>query len=695
MSSGEDPILDPLNPAQREAVTHGGGPLLVVAGPGSGKTRVVAHRIAWLVERHGVAPSRILAMTFTNKAAQEMARRVEALLGRPVTNMWVSTFHRAALRVLRTDGPQVDVPREFHIYDEDDQRKIMRDVLKSLLGERAQQVSEREVLRVVLWCKRHGITPKGAADRGSDLWEDSLVSRPYLQARERLARQEGFDFERILPEAYTAYQGRLSAAHALDFDDLLLGAERLFRESPDACHRYARRFLHVLVDEYQDTDHLQYQLLRHFTSVHHNLTAVGDPDQAIYGWRGADVRNIRRFEQDFPGAHMVLLEHNYRSTQTILSVADAIISASPAHPSRRLWTDRGPGERVRVHTALEGVDEADFVFRSAQQLHAAGYAWRDIAILYRANAQSRPFEEVLVRAGVPHRLLRSLPFYERREVKDILAYLRLVVNPHDALALWRVINLPPRGIGDQTARALRNWTDTVGGAPLVALGMLADGAAAAPGIGRRQMGAVAAFHRLWTELVAACLVSTSVVDAFQAIIQATAYEAYLASSGPAEFSGRWDHVQQLLAAAAEYESRPEANGVRGFLEETALMSDADQYDPDADVVTLSTIHAAKGLEWSAVFLTGMEEGSLPLRGAEYDPMDGENAYETGEAPDTAGTDEDLDEERRLCFVAVTRAKDLLFLTHAEERFSYGEWADRPQSRFLRTVPKKLTIRVSS
>ena len=643
----DDSILEPLNPAQRVAVTHPGGPLLIVAGPGSGKTRVIAHRIAWLVRCRDVWPSRILAVTFTNKAAAEMRERAEALVGPEIASAWMGTFHRIAVRILRVDGPAIGVPQHFAIYDDADQQSLMKQVLTDLLGgDGAKRFPPRSVLASVSRWKNETLSPADAATKASTYPEE-------LAAR-----------------AYARYQQRLREAHALDFDDLLLEALRLLRDVPEIRLRYAERFRHVLVDEYQDTNLVQYEIARLLASVHGNITAVGDPDQSIYSWRSADVRIILNFERDFPGATVVLLEQNYRSTQTVLDAAESVIRASESHRARHLWTDRGAGIPVTLYEALDEVNEAEFVVRQVQSLTAAGRRYGEVAVMYRTNGQSRPLEEAFVLHRMPYRLVGGLRFYERREVKDLMAYLRLLVNPFDSVAFLRVLNVPPRGIGQKTADALTRWSASMNLPAYAALQALAAGEAPPPaGLAKRALDALLAFHGLLNSLVEATRAS-SAAHTLDTVVEATGYRAHLAAEGDEAFEERWENVQQLRSAAEQYDEREDERGLAGFLEELALVADVDTYDSRADAVTLITLHAAKGLEFPVVFIVGFEEGVLPHV----------RSFDSREA---------LDEERRLCFVGMTRTKDLLFLTTAYGRSAFGSTAHNPPSRFLRDIPAEL------
>jgi len=632
-------LLDQLNPQQRAAVEHTEGPVLILAGAGSGKTRVITYRIAYLIGEKRVPPESILAVTFTNKAADQMKERVARLLNENLET-WphISTFHSFCVRVLRRNIDRLGYSRDFSIYDEDDQARTIKTVINELgLGD--QVASPRAVLSRISYAKNRGLTPE-------DLYRQAVDP-----ATEKLATI----FER--------YEQKLRQANALDFDDLLLKAVELFYSAHEVCEHYNRRFRYVLVDEYQDTNRIQYQLIRQLTLLYQNLCVVGDEDQSIYRWRGADIENILNFENDYPETRLIRLEQNYRSTQVILDAATAVVSRNVARKGKVLWTDRPRGPRVGLYEAHDADEEVMFVAAEIQRmLTADGDA--SIAVLYRTNAQSRLFEEALRRLGIDYRLVGGFSFYERAEVKDLLAYARLVTNLKDSASLLRIINTPPRGIGDATVESLQRAARR-GNLPLwEAL----EQELAAKLLPQRTLHVLDAFYNLMRELIAA-RPQLTMSGFFREILHRTKYLEMLRGEGTPEAEGRIENLQELVNAAAEAEERGETLGE--FLDHAALVSDADAYDERARV-TLMTLHSAKGLEFSTVFLAGLEEGLFPHKLSLDD-------------------DAALEEERRLCYVGMTRARDRLILTRGASRRSFAreEYATTRPSRFLREVPAEL------
>lgn len=646
-----DPILDPLNPRQREAVTHTEGPLLIIAGPGSGKTRVIAHRIAYLLAHRRVRPYRILAVTFTNKAAREMHERVVSLVGESVgQEMTICTFHSLCARILRADGHHIGVPRTFAIYDEDDQQAAVRQALAEL----------------DLDAKR---TPPGAVL--------SLISRAKAEMRspQAMAALAQSYFQEVAARVYQVYQRILEDNSALDFDDLLNKTVQLFQEHEEVRARYAERFLYQHVDEFQDTNVAQYALAKLLAEPHRNLCVVGDPDQSIYTWRAADIRNILSFEHDFPEAKVVFLEQNYRSTQSILDCARHVIAKNRQRREKGLWTENGPGLPALVYEAFDEVEEASFVATEVERLaREERRPYRHFAVMYRTNAQSRPLEEAFLRRGIPYRLVGGVRFYERREVKDLLAYLRLIQNPFDSVALLRVLNVPPRGIGERTALELQRWARELGVPLYAALQLLAEQekdspspeavAAPRPGFQRRAVGALLRFLGTVNQLIALApdLGLSQLVDA---VIETTDYRSYILSEPRGE--ERWENVEELRSVAATYDELKPQDALSALLEDVALVTDVDRYDERANAVTLITLHAAKGLEFPVVFIVGLEEGLLPHIRSFDDP-------------------DQMEEERRLCYVGMTRAKELLYLVRAFRRTRGGP---HPPSRFLADIPSHL------
>jgi DNA helicase-2/ATP-dependent DNA helicase PcrA len=639
-SSPELPLA--LNPAQREAVEHVHGPLLVLAGAGSGKTRVLTTRIANLIDRHGVPPERIFAVTFTNKAAGEMKHRIGRLLGRDPSGLWIGTFHSLSARLLRREAELLGFTRRFTIYDEDDRLSLIKRLMDQR-GHSTKLFPPRAVQSLVSAAKNRMTPPAELA-----------AASPF----DRLAA--------VAADVYGAMGPALKAANAMDFDDLLLHPLTLFREHPERLRSYQQRFGFILVDEFQDTNRAQYELIR-LLGAHGNVCAVGDDDQSIYGWRGADVRNMQDFLRDFPGARLVRLEENYRSTQIVLDAANGVIAENAGRIGKTLVTRRRGGESVTLLAAADERDEAEWVVRELERRSAAGeWGYADMAVLYRTNSQSRALEEAFRRAGIPYRLVGAISFYERREVKDLLAYLRLVANPADDEAFLRAVGVPRRGLGE-TSLAVLGQAAAGWGKPLLET---ARGADMVPDLRPNVRGAFRAFAGLIDDLVAQAG-ELPPAEVLERVIRAIDYEAVLHAEGP-EGADRWENVRELVASAADWSEEvsddPEAGTpLERFLAEAALLSSAETVVGSDEGVTLMTLHTAKGLEWPVVVLTGMEHGLFPLARAEEQP-DG------------------LEEERRLCYVGLTRAKDKLYLTWARARRRGGELRPGIPSRFLKALP---------
>ena len=635
-----DALREQLNPPQWQAVSHGDGPLLILAGAGSGKTRVLTYRIAYLVEHLGVPPWAILSVTFTNRAAREMGRRVGELLGQSSLNAWVGTFHGVCLRILRRHGELLPVGRDFSIYDSDDQKKVAAAVVQEM-GLDGKRFKAPALLHRVSRAKDEGLGPDDI-----DLPEHSPLAN-------------------VLPEFFLRYDRRLREARALDFSDLLLETLNLFATHPGIAADYRNRFRYLLIDEYQDTNRVQYRLARELASAHGNLCAVGDDDQSIYSWRGADVRNILGFEEDFPGATTVKLEQNYRSTAAILEAASSVVSRNHSRHPKTLWTARDGGAPVTVRAAPTEEEEAHWVVAELQRLHRGGTPYAGCAVLYRMHAQSRSFEEALLRRRIPYVVYGGLRFYDRKEVRDTLAYLRLVLNPDDPVSFLRVVNTPPRGIGKTTADRLLALAMERGKGLWEAVGAALDEGLLAT----RAARAVAGFTTLmdgWREAMG----TAPLRDLLVRILQESGYAAALGAEGGEQAETRLENLEELLNAAEAFE-QTEQGSIRDFLDRAALVSDQDRTEERTDAVTLMTLHAAKGLEYPAVFLTGMEEGVFPHHMSSDRP---------------AG----LEEERRLCYVGMTRAQDRLYLTRAHIRRVYGaEGYLRPPSRFLRELPPQV------
>ncbi|MEW6745291.1 MAG: UvrD-helicase domain-containing protein [Planctomycetota bacterium] len=627
-------ILRDVNAAQREAITHGEGPLLVVAGAGSGKTRVITRRIAYLVSQ-GVPPWRILAITFTNKAAGEMRDRLQGLLG--TGGAWISTFHALGARVLRRDGLSVGIESNFTIYDADDSRGLVKDCV-SRLGLDAERFTAASVLHQI------------------SVWKQRRIGVP-----EAPAQAEGF-FEQQAARVYALYVEGLREAGALDFDDLLTECLRLLESETEASAYWRQRFSHVLIDEYQDTNRVQYLIARAL-ALSGNLVATGDPDQAIYSWRGADLRNILDFERDFPGTRLVKLEQNYRSTGNILAAASALIRNNKKRKERGLFTEGEAGERITLLACWDSEREADEVARLMLERRAQGFAWGDMAVFYRINALSRSFERALSNHNIPYVLVGGVEFYQRKEVRDLLAYLRVILNPRDTLSFLRIVNVPPRGIGKTTLEGLRARAAEAGMAPgaLLLSGDLGEFSA-------RARSALESLRDLLRGLAERA--GQSLSGLLETVIERVGYRRYLEGFGGSEAIERVENVNELGAAVREFERRNPDADLQRFLEETALVQDVDQLHEDASHVTLMTLHAAKGLEFPVVFLVGLEEGLLPHARSAGDP-------------------DQLEEERRLCYVGMTRAQRHLTLSFAGLRFRFGELAPSAASRFLSEVPPDL------
>ncbi|WP_405100552.1 DNA helicase PcrA [Micromonospora sp. NBC_01412] len=650
-------LVEDLNGPQRDAVTHAGSPLLIVAGAGSGKTRVLTHRIAYLLAARDVHPGEIIAITFTNKAAGEMKERVTHLVGPRARLMWVSTFHSACVRILRAEHEHAGLKSTFSIYDADDSRRLMQLVAREL-----------------------DLDPKRYPARGLAAQVSNLKNE--LVDPEEFAGRANGPNERALAEAYTLYQRRLREAHALDFDDLIMTTVHLFQSHPHVAESYRRRFRHVLVDEYQDTNHAQYTLIKELVSGTEGiepaeLCVVGDADQSIYAFRGATIRNILEFERDFTDARTILLEQNYRSTQTILNAANAVIDRNTSRKPKRLWSDAGAGEQIVGYVADTEHAEADWVSREVDRLVDDGAARPgDVAVFYRTNAQSRVFEEVFIRIGLPYKVVGGVRFYERKEVRDALAYLRAVVNDDDTVSLRRVLNTPRRGIGDRAEACV----EALSGRDRVSFGAALRRAKDAPGISTRAANGIGDFIALLDGARELAETGTP-EEVLEALLTRSGYLTELEESLDPQDAGRVDNLQELVSVAREYTERIEALGAEGeratlagFLEQVALVADADQIpsdDPDHQgVVTLMTLHTAKGLEFPVVFLTGLEDGVFPhLR--------------------SLGDTRELEEERRLAYVGITRARQRLYLSRAVTRSAWGQPAYNPPSRFLEELPPEL------
>jgi DNA helicase-2/ATP-dependent DNA helicase PcrA len=634
-------VLAELNPSQREAVLHVDGSLLILAGAGSGKTRVITHRIAYLIGAHGVAPWQILALTFTNKAAEEMRRRVEKLLGASSQEIWVSTFHAACARMLRRDIEHLGrYTRSFVILDTADQSVLIKECLREL------NISPDRY------------APQAIAGRISRLKNQLITAEQFA------ARAQDFGFEEQVRRVYQLYQKKLVQQNALDFDDLLMQTVQLFEEVPEVLRYYQQKFRYILVDEYQDTNHAQYRIIRLLAAEHRHLCVVGDDDQSIYGWRGADISNILSFERDYPDCAVVKLEENYRSTKSILEAAGKVIDKNTERKGKSLWTQREAGEKLTYFEAVDETQEAALIGQMIRRLRrSAGWDYRDVAIFYRTNAQSRAIEDALRMEGIPYQMVGGLKFYERKEVKDLLAYLRMTVNPRDSVSLRRVINVPPRGIGKVTVDKIAAHAE-VRGIPLYeALGeMLATGLLSGAAAGK-----VKQFYAL-VEGIQGLAATSSVAELIRELIRRTNFLEQYGTTGEDEM--RRQNIQEVITAADDFEERAQDASLVSFLDQTALMADQDTLIDDAGRVVLMTLHTSKGLEFPVVFVSGMEDGIFPHRRAFEDSSE-------------------LEEERRLCYVGMTRAKDRLFLTSAVRRRIYGTELYNPPSMFLQDIPPEL------
>jgi DNA helicase-2/ATP-dependent DNA helicase PcrA len=660
-------LLAGLNPQQRAAVEHAGSPLLIVAGAGSGKTRVLAHRIAYLLAQRDVAPGQVLAITFTNKAAAEMRQRVTALVGRRAAVMWVSTFHSMCVRILRREAAHLaGLTSNFSIYDSDDTRRLIAMVARDLDLDPKRYPARTLAAKI--------------SNLKNDLVDPSEVA----------VAATGNDLERRVAEVYTGYQRRLAASNALDFDDLIMRTVELLQSLPDVAEHYRRRFRHILVDEYQDTNHAQYVLVRELVGPAvadcAELCVVGDADQSIYAFRGATIRNIEEFERDFPNARTILLEQNYRSTQTILSAANAVIARNPGRRDKRLWSAAGDGEPIVGYVADNEHDEAAFVASEIDQLVDSGSArFGDVAVFYRTNNSSRVFEEMFIRLGLPYKVVGGVRFYERREVRDALAYLRVLDNPEDTVSLRRILNTPRRGIGDRAEAVVATYAEREQISFAAALRAAAAGQEI-PLLTPRSRNAIAAFVVLMDELREKVAAGEEIAEILQAVLERTGYRAELEASEDPQDGSRLDNLTELVTVAREFvtevapvvpveDGGAEPGSLAAFLEQVALVADADEIPEDdggasGGVVTLMTLHTAKGLEFPVVFLTGWEDGLFPHLRA-------------------LGEETELAEERRLAYVGLTRAQHRLYLSRAITRSAWGQPMTNPASRFLVDVPESL------
>lgn len=632
-------ILANLNEQQKEAVTTTEGPLLILAGAGSGKTRVLTHRIAYLIKEKKVSPSNILAITFTNKAAEEMKTRVENLLGY-VGDLWVSTFHSACVRILRRDIDKLGYDRNFVIFDTTDQKALVQECLKELdLSEKQYPI--KMVLNAISSAKDKMVYPDDYIDFFGDTYRN-----------------------RKIKEIYKLYQHKLKKINALDFDDIIIKTIELFKENPEILEFYQRKFRYIMVDEYQDTNTPQYYFVNLLAQRHRNLCVVGDDDQSIYGWRGADVRNILNFEKDYPEAKVIKLEQNYRSTKIILEAANHVIDNNVYRKKKSLWTQNKEGEKIVLCELENEREEAEFVIQEIIKLkERENRSFKDFAILYRTNAQSRPFEEALMKVKVPYKVVGALRFYDRKEIKDILAYLRLIVNPYDDISFKRIVNVPRRGIGPATIEALEKIAREKDTSLFFAIEDLKNA---------RNKGSLLQFKQFILDLIDK-KDAMSVSDLIKYILEQTGYIEELKREESEEAEGRIENLNEFLNAAYEFEESSEDKSLEAFLAGITLVSDIDMAGDIGESVVLMTLHSAKGLEFPVVFMVGMEEGLFP-------------SYSSFE------DDHELEEERRLCYVGITRSKERLYLTYARQRNLYGRSQYNSYSRFISEIPERLIVR---
>ncbi|MBQ6515195.1 MAG: UvrD-helicase domain-containing protein [Clostridia bacterium] len=631
--------LTALNPEQRRAAETLEGPVLILAGAGSGKTRALTYRVANLID-HGVPAWSILALTFTNKAAKEMKNRVEQLIGaEKAEEAWISTFHSTCARILRRDIEKIGYSRSFTIYDDDDQQRVLKEILKQ------QNIDDRF------------LPVKEIRAKISDAKNKMLTPDEWFQKSFRDRRNS------MIHDVMTEYEKRMKSLNALDFDDLLLKTLILLADHPPVLEMYRHRFRYVLVDEYQDTNRTQYELIRLLTAESRNLCVVGDDDQSIYGWRGADIRNILEFENDYPDATVIKLEQNYRSTGTILDAANQVIAHNEGRKDKTLWTEHGAGEQIRVYCAQDEREEAAWIVQQMQDLRKAGAPLGEMAILYRTNAQSRIPEEVLMQAGIPYKVFGGQKFYERKEIKDILAYLRVIANPADDVSLTRIINVPKRSIGDTTVQLLTEHAAGQGIPLYAALAVLPED------LGSRAKNSVNEFFRMMTML---CAMKESMeLEAFiDEMIRITGLEEQYRKEDTDEAMARIENIQEFRGSVHEFAQITEGAGLEEYLENVALVTDLDREEGQNGYAVLMTLHSAKGLEFDNVFIPGMEEGIFPSARS----MEEENR---------------LEEERRLMYVGITRARKRLFLTRASERMLYNQYGHNPPSRFLEEIPPRL------
>lgn len=635
-------FLDGLNDEQREAVKTTEGPLLVLAGAGSGKTRVLTHRIAYILEQKDIFPDNILAITFTNKAAKEMKERIQRLVDIRVEDMWVGTFHSMCVRMLRRDIDKIDYNRNFVIFDGSDQNTVIKDTIKEL-NVNEKMYEPKKMIHFISSLKDKLIDP------------DTYINDNYSDFRER---QKG--------EIYRLYQEKLQKNNALDFDDLIGKTIELFRNNPDILKFYQKKFKYILVDEYQDTNRAQYELVKLLGNAHKNVCVVGDDDQSIYGWRGADIRNILDFEEDYPNAKTIKLEQNYRSTKNILDAANKVIDNNMGRKGKNLWTSQNEGTNIGLYNGDNEHDEAKFIASKIKEIKNTDHKnYSDFAILYRTNAQSRVLEESLVKSNIPYKIVGGLKFYDRKEIKDIIAFLRLIQNPVDNISLKRIINVPKRGIGKRTVEKIEQLSIEKGESIYSVILDIDE----MTSLSHRAKSKVKDFVSIINKFIAMKEI-LSVKDLIENVIESTGYIKELQKEDTLEAQSRIENIEEFISVAIDFENTSEENTLEEFLANISLLSDIDRLDEDDDFVTLMTLHSAKGLEYDIVFLTGMEEGIFPISRAMV-------------------SEDDLEEERRLCYVGITRAKEHLFITYTTLRTIYGKTNYNSISRFIDEIPDSL------
>jgi DNA helicase II / ATP-dependent DNA helicase PcrA len=631
-----------LNREQYEAATTIQGQLLILAGAGSGKTRVLTYRIAHMLQDLAIYPSQILAITFTNKAAQEMRERVRSLVGDEVDNMWISTFHSSCVRILRREIDKLGYKKDFTIYDSYDQKTLVRQCMKEL-NINEKDLTEGEIISKI-----------GSA-------KDNLLQP------EQFKKQNELNFrENKIADIYMLYQKKLKSNNALDFDDLIFKTVELFKKNSDVLEFYQRKFKYIMIDEYQDTNRAQYEFVKLLAAMYKNICVVGDDDQAIYTWRGADIRNILDFEKDYPKAKVIKLEQNYRSKSNILDAANSVIKNNTERKDKALRTDSEAGDKIRLYRGFSDTDEADFVATQIKkQVKEEGRNYRDFAILYRTNAQSRIFEDIFIKRDIPYRIIGGLKFYDRKEIKDIMAYLKLINNPSDDVSLHRIINVPKRSIGDATVAKIAEFAASIDDDLYNVLLDIEN----VPGLTARNVSAIGKFTELMEKFIMNKNVMT-VSELINSVLSDTGYLQELQNSKEIEDESRVDNLKELVSAAVDFESSSEDKSLSGFLEKTTLVADVDNFDQNADTVVLMTVHSAKGLEFPVVFMVGMENGIFPGNSSLNDPTE-------------------MEESRRLCYVGITRAREKLFMTSAEMRRVFGRTVSFAQSDFINEIAQGL------